>query len=67
MSIDNTKICFICKKERSVTQFYRAIGNKDGRNNKCRLCCIKENDFYRKSKADKLNRNDGRGIEIKEE
>ena len=49
-----TKVCSKCGIEKSVGDYYRQKGGKDGLRAACKKCFIKANTEYRARSSDKL-------------
>lgn len=41
-----SKTCRVCKQTKSLTEFYKAPGNKDGYENRCKVCHLKSAKEY---------------------
>ncbi len=54
MLMTDTKVCSKCGEEKSVTEFYRQRGGKNGLRAACKRCFIKANTEYRARNSDKL-------------
>jgi hypothetical protein len=50
-----TKICSKCKRELSITEFYKNKSRKDGLNFWCKKCQLKCNNFYHQKHKEKIN------------
>ena len=49
------KICYKCKKEKSINEFYKHKGMNDGHLNICKECKRKYGRKYSKNNRDKIN------------
>jgi len=50
-----TKICYKCKKEKPLSEFYKSEGhNKDGLHSWCKVCCTKTTAIRKRKYKEKL-------------
>ncbi len=49
-----SKLCSGCKTEKTLAQFYRNIGNKDGHSYKCKMCKDVQAKVYRENNREKV-------------
>lgn len=53
-----TKICFVCKCKKDISEFYKHSAMKDGYLNKCKDCCRKQATERRNQNIDKVREYD---------
>lgn len=54
----NTKVCFKCKCEKSIDDFYKHPGMTDGHVNKCKECNKKDVHIHRKNNLEAIRKYD---------